>query len=82
MLARCTECDKARDDVRECAIRIGGRTKTFNLCGDCRRPFEVLMERTKGKARGARRAKNVVPIDPADIPLDRMPNDLKPVRKR
>lgn len=82
MLARCTKCDKARDNVLEVSIRIAGRVKTFNLCVDCRRPFEVLMDLTPGKARGRRRTQTVVAIDPADIPLDRPPSDLKPLRKR
>lgn len=82
MLARCTKCGKARDDVKECAIRIAGRTKTFNLCGDCRRPFEVLMDLTPGKGKGSRRTKTVVAVDPSEIPLDRPPSEIKPLRKR
>lgn len=82
MLARCHGCTKAREDVMECAVQIGGRRKVSRLCADCRTPFEALMESTPGRGRGKRRTGPLVPTDPALIPLDRPPMKRAPTRLR
>lgn len=82
MLARCHGCQLARDDVMECAVQIGGRRKAARLCGECRTPFEELMDVMPGTGRGQRRKGPLTPTDPKLIPLDRPPTKRAPLKLR
>lgn len=82
IFGRCTNCNTAREDLAEVVIQINGRRKQYELCGECRQPVADLQEALVGRVRREKRAGRVIPLDPADIPLDRPPTRLTPVRKR